>query len=161
MRVLDTLLRMQSFVERGGGWVAAQVLIFFSWFAALAVRVDEPVWVRSVGWVLVLAGGALAAGGLVGLGRNLTPYPEPVSNGSLVEHGVYRIVRHPIYGGIAIGAVGGGLALGSLVASVVGLGLLAFFAVKALREERRLEAAYPAYGQYRHRVRRMRVPGLL
>lgn len=152
---------MQSFVERGGGWVAAQAVILVAWFAALSVRVDVPGWVRGAGWVLTLAGGTLAVAGLVGLGRNLTPYPEPVSDGSLVEHGIYRIVRHPIYGGIAIGAVGGGLAFGSLAASGVGLALLGFFGVKAAREERRLEAAYPAYMQYRQRVRGMLVPWLL
>lgn len=152
---------MQRFLQRGGGWVAAQVVIFLAWGAALAQQSTEPGWVRGAGWALALGGAGLVAAGLIGLGRNLTPYPEPVTGGTLVEQGVYRIVRHPIYGGIAIGAVGGGLALGSFTASGVGLVLLGFFALKAQREERRLEAAYPSYRQYRERVRGMLVPWLL
>ena len=78
-----------------------------------------------------------------------------------MEHGIYRIVRHPIYGGIAVGAVGGGVAAGSAAAALVGVVLFGFFAVKAHREERRLEATYPAYGEYRRRVRAMLVPWLV
>jgi protein-S-isoprenylcysteine O-methyltransferase Ste14 len=151
---------VQSFLERGGAWVAAQVVIFLAWFAALAVTSDAAGWVRAIGWGLLIGGGALAVTGLVGLGRNLTPYPEPVADGRLVEHGIYRAVRHPIYGGIAVGAVGGGLALDSVVAALVGVGLLGFFAVKARREERRLESTYPAYVEYRQRVRGMLLPWL-
>ena len=152
---------MRSFLQRRGGWVAAQVAIFLGWCAALALRTNGPGWAQGAGYALALAGAGLVTAGLIGLGRNLTPYPEPVIGGSLVEHGVYRIVRHPIYGGIAIGAIGGGLVLGSFAASGIGLVLLGFFAMKAHREERRLEAAYPSYGQYRQRVRGMLVPWLL
>lgn len=152
---------MQNFLGRGGGWVAVQIVLFVTWFLSLGSRVDAPGWVRAAGWVLALAGAGLALAGLVGLGRNLTPYPEPVADGDLVDRGVYRIVRHPIYGGIALGGMGAGLALGSVAASLVGLFLLGFFALKAHREERRLEAAFPAYGEYRRRVRAMLVPWLV
>ena len=31
------------------------------------------------------------------LGRNLSPFPRPITNGNLVTKGIYRFTRHPIY----------------------------------------------------------------
>ena len=31
------------------------------------------------------------------LGRNLSPYPKPIKNSSLVTTGIYRYTRHPMY----------------------------------------------------------------
>tara|TARA_B100000886_G_scaffold318897_1_gene259254 strand:- start:51 stop:338 length:288 start_codon:yes stop_codon:yes gene_type:complete len=31
------------------------------------------------------------------LGRNLSPFPKPISNGNLVTKGIYRFIRHPMY----------------------------------------------------------------
>lgn len=152
---------MHTFVERGGGWVAVQVILFLAWGVVVTQRSGLPGWLRGAGLALAVAGAVLAMAGLTGLGRNLTPYPEPVAGGALVEHGVYGIVRHPIYGGVALGAMGAGLAFGSLGSSGVGVVLLVFFGVKARREERRLEASYPAYADYRRRVRAMLVPWLV
>ena len=152
---------MGSFVARGGLWVAAQVGLLVALVYALRLRLDVPTAVAMVGWVLVAAGAGLGAGGLITLGPNLTPYPEPVHRGQLVERGAYRLVRHPIYGGICIGAAGLAIIRGSLTAAGVVAVMLAFFRYKARSEETRLEAAYPGYAEYRTRVRAMLVPGLL
>jgi protein-S-isoprenylcysteine O-methyltransferase Ste14 len=32
------------------------------------------------------------------LGRQLTPYPRPVTDGVLRQDGIYSLVRHPMYG---------------------------------------------------------------
>ena len=31
------------------------------------------------------------------LGRNLSPFPRPINNSSLVTSGIYRFMRHPMY----------------------------------------------------------------
>jgi protein-S-isoprenylcysteine O-methyltransferase Ste14 len=33
------------------------------------------------------------------LGPSLTPFPAPLPGASLRQDGLYRVVRHPIYGG--------------------------------------------------------------
>ena len=92
---------------------------------------------------------------MLGLRENLTAVPRPVEGGRLIEHGVYRLVRHPIYAGIITAAVGWALVTASpaalLVAGVIGL----FFDLKTRREEAWLLEAYPAYADYQRRVRKL------
>ena len=63
-------------------FVAAQTALLGAVFAAPRGRALAP----RLGTALVAAGAALAAGGLVGLGRSLTPFPEPREDG-LVHRG--------------------------------------------------------------------------
>ncbi|MFH0750914.1 MAG: isoprenylcysteine carboxylmethyltransferase family protein, partial [Chloroflexota bacterium] len=105
----------------------------------------------------VLVGAGLVAGllGLVGLRENLTAVPRPVEDGRLIESGIYGLVRHPIYTGIIAAAAGFGLATASPPALLVALAFLLFFDLKARREEAWLLAAYPGYGAYRRRARKL------
>jgi len=50
---------------------------------------------------------------------------------------------------------------GNPVALLLGLALLPFFYAKSSFEERHLEEAYPGYADYRRRVRKRLVPGLV
>jgi protein-S-isoprenylcysteine O-methyltransferase Ste14 len=112
------------------------------WAAAAAAFV--------AGIVLLLAGGA-------GLGRQLTPFPRPLPSGELRQDGVYGLVRHPIYGGVILCLLAWGLASSPLamVPAVLGAG---FFDAKRRREEVWLVDRYPAYNDYRERVRRQFIP---
>lgn len=129
---------------------------------ALAGVTETPfspeVWtLASVAGLLVLAlGGALAVLGVRQLGNALTALPHPRDGGELVETGVYRLVRHPIYGGLVIAALGYGLLMHALITAVVGpLALLVLFRLKSAREEVWLARRYPGYAAYRQRTRRM------
>ncbi len=109
-----------------------------------------------VGLLLLALGGLMALLGVRQLGSALTAFPHPRDGGDLVETGVYRFVRHPIYGGLVIAALGYGLVMHALVTAIAGsLVLLAFFRLKSAREEIWLVARYPGYGAYRARTRRM------
>jgi protein-S-isoprenylcysteine O-methyltransferase Ste14 len=106
------------------------------------------------GLALMLGGALLAARGLLDLGRNLTPVPRPRDDAQLVETGIYALVRHPIYGGIIVAAVGWG-ALTASPAALLLAGLLAvFFDLKSRREEAWLAAHYTGYLTYVSRTRR-------
>jgi protein-S-isoprenylcysteine O-methyltransferase Ste14 len=144
---------------RGEGWVLIQLaLLGLLALAGTAGPAWGDPWLvagRVVGAALVGLGITVAVLGLVGLRENLTATPRPVEGGRLIEHGIYRIVRHPIYTGIIVAAVGWGLLTASPAALVVAVGLGAFLDVKARREEAWLLAAYPAYAEYRRRVRKL------
>jgi protein-S-isoprenylcysteine O-methyltransferase Ste14 len=101
--------------------------------------------------VAAAAGGAMIVGGAVALERSLTPNPRPKKDGTLREAGLYGIVRHPIYGGVMLAALGwslwrGPAALAPSALTVVVLDL------KSRREEAWLEERYPGYPGYRARV---------
>jgi protein-S-isoprenylcysteine O-methyltransferase Ste14 len=107
------------------------------------------------GAVLIAAGLALAFRGIRDLRAALTPFPHPRADAELVETGVYRHVRHPIYGGLVVAAAGWGLFTASPAALVVAAVLLGFFELKSRREEAWLEYRFPGYAAYRARTRRL------
>ncbi len=152
-----------SFSERGGWWVVAQVPL-------LALAVVLPPWTARAdggfGHPLQWLGLALAAGGiilvlagLVALGRSLTPFPHPREGAQLVTRGVFRLVRHPIYTGLLVGAFGWALAWLSVAGVACSALLSGFFDRKARREERWLRSRFPGYAAYEQQVRRF-IPGI-
>jgi protein-S-isoprenylcysteine O-methyltransferase Ste14 len=144
--------------RRGEGWVVLQVA--FIVLIALA-GVPEPSWGGTVGAVttgagaaLVVVGGLLAFLGSKALGPSFSPHPRPLDSARLVQTGIYTHVRHPIYGGIILGAFGWGLFVASPLALLLSVGLVVVFSLKSLREEAWLGERYPAYEEYRRRTRR-------
>ena len=103
----------------------------------------------------LIVGGVLAVRGVVDLRAALTPLPHPREGASLVDTGSYRLVRHPIYGGIVLGAAGYALLTASPLAIVGTAVLFGFFRLKSAREEAWLVQRYPGYAAYRARTSRM------
>ncbi len=115
-------------------------------------------WSRAsavAGGVLLVAGAFLAGAGAVNLGRNLTPLPRPKDDATLVVTGAYRIVRHPIYSGLAAMAFGWGLWVHGWLTLGYALLLFLFFDLKSRREETWLTEKYPTYADYQRRVRKL------
>ena len=144
------------FVERGGLWLLAQGPLMVAAFGL-------PVWLdtlasgaeRGIGLSLFVGGIALGGWSRHSLGASFTPFPKPVEGGSQVARGPYRFVRHPIYSGIVLSVAGWALAWRSVCGAALAIVLLVFFDLKARREERWLEAAYPGYAEYRQRTRKL------
>ena len=147
---------------RGEWYVVAQVFLFAlivfgpanlpGWSAWTSPWAEIATW---LGLALMLVGGALAVGGLLRLGSNLTPLPYPRDCSNLVESGPYAIVRHPIYSGLIIGAMGLALRAHGWLTIVYALALFAFFDIKSRREEVWLVQKFPEYAEYRTRVRKL------
>ena len=109
----------------------------------------------AAGATLGLLGAALLLSGLKSLGASLTPLPYPKDGGTLVQSGAYRVVRHPLYGGLILASAGWGLILGSIPTLVYAGALGVLLDVKARREEEWLAGKYPEYSAYRARVRKL------
>jgi protein-S-isoprenylcysteine O-methyltransferase Ste14 len=89
------------------------------------------------------------------LGRNLTALPRPRPDGFLVQGGLYRVVRHPIYAGVLLWALGSSLAhLNPWTLLLWGL-LFGWLNWKAGLEERWLEERHLEYQSYRRRVKKL------
>jgi protein-S-isoprenylcysteine O-methyltransferase Ste14 len=84
----------------------------------------------------------------------LTPFPKPSEGAKLVQHGIYRLMRHPLYVAVICTAVGWSLFRFSWPAFAVSLTLAIFFDAKARHEERWLRQRFPDYLGYEQRVRR-------
>jgi protein-S-isoprenylcysteine O-methyltransferase Ste14 len=68
-------------------------------------------------------------------------------------------VRHPIYLGVLLSALGWALLKASVVALGLAIGLAVLLDLKARREEAWLDERYPDYADYARRTRRF-VPGI-
>jgi protein-S-isoprenylcysteine O-methyltransferase Ste14 len=119
-------------------------------------RVD-PMWIRSIGGMILAAGIVLLIWGVRSLGRNLTPGTEPLATAELVTSGAYAHARHPIYSGIVLTLSGYTLAWSNwTMALVVGAVSLQYFTAKAKAEERWMLQRFPTYSSYmRHVPRRV------
>jgi protein-S-isoprenylcysteine O-methyltransferase Ste14 len=158
--------RLPSLGNRGEGWVIGQFVLI--WLViALGVQEHALVWpfdaVRSatlvVGALALIVGLGVVALAIRDLGRQITPWPRPSERGHLVSAGVYGVVRHPIYAGIILAALGGAVLAGSPLSLLAAVGLAIWLDLKARREEAWLVDRYPEYATYRARSRRF-VPGI-
>lgn len=148
--------------ERGEYWVVAQALLMAGF---VLLPVYRPVEVNpSLAWLYfawavagVLGVGAIALfiKGVLDLGNSLTPLPYPREDGQLVQSGVYAIVRHPLYSGVILAALGWTIFQFSLPHLIGTLIFILFFNAKAAREENWLMQKYPDYANYRQTVKKL------
>jgi protein-S-isoprenylcysteine O-methyltransferase Ste14 len=145
---------------RGEGWVVGQ-FVLLGLLAVLGAPGLAALPSSFVGWVRITAGlaamvlgGWLIVRGFADLGDSLTPMPRPRTDAHLVEAGIYRRLRHPIYAGLIWAALGWAAVSGRLGALLVAALLAAFLDAKARREEAWLMDRYPEYADYRRRSKR-------
>jgi protein-S-isoprenylcysteine O-methyltransferase Ste14 len=148
---------MTNFLHNGGLWVVAQSVLMLA-VLGLGPGLRGPAWpwgCLARGVALFVFGGWLGIAGVLALGRNRTAYPRPVPDSTLVQHGVYRLVRHPLYSSVIFVSVGWALAWSSGAALALALALAVLLDAKARLEERWLREKFPDYAAYAGRVRRL------
>ncbi len=146
----------RDFVQRGGLWVVGQSLLLCAVVAGgiLARNQWHSLTSTLCGTFLLLLGAGCGLAGTISLGRNLTPFPKPLVSTRLVQTGIYRILRHPLYTAVFCGSVGWALLWGSGAALLAAVALGRLFDAKARKEERWLREQFPEYSGYQQRVRR-------
>ncbi len=147
---------------RGEWYLVVQVALFALVAVGPATLPGWPMWPPAVARVafvlgvgLALAGAVLAAAGLMRLGDSLTALPYPRDCSRLETDWPYSVVRHPIYSGLIMGALGLALMRAGWLSLLYALILFVFFDVKSRTEERWLTEKYPDYPGYRRRVRKL------
>ena len=108
-------------------------------------RVAAPTVVTIAGLVVACTGAVLHVRARRTLGAAWSPRPDGAA--TLVEHGAYRVVRHPLYLGLVLLAVGTVAAHPSVPTIAGGVGLLAGIFAKVPQEERALAATFGARWQ--------------
>jgi protein-S-isoprenylcysteine O-methyltransferase Ste14 len=155
--------RLPEFGPRGEGWVALQLLLGAAIAGGGFVGVYWPGSLESflsvLGLLIALAGALLVSLGVLSLGSSFTPLPRPRARTRLRQGGIFRRVRHPVYGGVILIGLGWSLADAPL-GLVPTLLLAVLFDLKARREEDWLIERFPDYAAYRARTPRRFVPWL-
>ncbi|HEX3358590.1 MAG TPA: isoprenylcysteine carboxylmethyltransferase family protein [Tepidisphaeraceae bacterium] len=85
---------------------------------------------------------------------------QPERGHRVVDVGVYRIVRHPMYAGLCAVMIGAPLWLGSTLGLLCAIVPIAMLMLRILVEERVLKGAVPGYQEYAQRVRKRLLPGV-
>jgi protein-S-isoprenylcysteine O-methyltransferase Ste14 len=162
--------RMASPVQREqAGWdriFMICVLVFFcAWLAVMgldAVRFrasQVPVWAQAIG-----AAAILVSQYVFWLVFRANSYAAPVvkvqtdRGHAVATTGPYAYVRHPMYAGAILLLLGIPLLLGSWFGLALAPVLVVAFAVRAVLEERTLQAQLPDYADYAARVRYRFIP---
>ena len=155
---------LPSLGPHGEGWFLLQIV-----FMALVVLAG--IWLGSnltgaprfaasvAGAALIVADIALGYLGVRDLDRSLSPLPRPRDTAVLIQDGVYRRLRHPIYAAVILLALGWSLLMASLVALALAVALAVLLDLKARREEVWLRQRYPGYAAYAANTKRF-VPGI-
>jgi protein-S-isoprenylcysteine O-methyltransferase Ste14 len=139
--------------RRAAGW--AFVVVQLGLLVALGVLAGRPGDDWPTPGPLLAVAALCTLGGLVvivvaalQLGRSLTATPVPNTRNELSTHGLYGVVRHPIYSGLLLVVAGLALRSASWVVAAVAATTIAFFHVKARWEEQRLAERHPDYAEY-------------
>jgi len=145
-----------SFLKRGGAWVIAQTVLMIAVLTLGIVFHGQ--WESRgsilMGTVLLILGSILGIAGVWALGTNRTPLPQPRESSTLVQHGIYAHLRHPLYTSVMLLSLGWSLVWQSWPSLGSALILIPFFYAKAIREEQSLRKKFPDYANYQRRVPR-------
>jgi protein-S-isoprenylcysteine O-methyltransferase Ste14 len=148
--------------ERGEWYVIVQAVLMLMVLVGPRTPSDSLSWSlpfapqrQVAGLVLLSAGGAFFIAGLFRLGSALTPLPYPKADAPLVRTGPFALVRHPIYSGGLIAAVGIALIVSGWLTLVYVAALFVLLDVKSRQEERWLVQKFPEYRDYQRRVRKL------
>ena len=87
-------------------------------------------------------------------GRSFHAGADP-TQGGVVTHGPYRLVRHPIYGAILLFVWAGVAAHGTTLSVLTGIVATAALAVRTVAEEELVFEAYPEYAEYARHTKRV------
>jgi protein-S-isoprenylcysteine O-methyltransferase Ste14 len=141
--------------------VVAQFTVVTGWLV-LTPKGHKPAgsaFARLVATVLLSAGAAAIVSGMWVLDKSLTPFPKPPGQASLVRHGIYALMRHPVYAGLIAVSLGWACLWGSRRGVALALLQAVLLDAKSRREERWLRETFPDYNRYAAKVRRL-IPGI-
>ena len=150
---------MLAGMTTGTKWVLAQLVVLI-WIAiAVALVGGEPTAPTTIVAILLfIVGQGMAIAAALQMRQYISAHPAPAPGASLLQSGIYRHVRHPMYGGVMLMA--GAIAVFDVNPAAVALTVLlaAVFHGKSRYEESLLAATFLGYPEYQKRVTRRFIP---
>ena len=106
-----------------------------------------------VGFLIIIIAFIILLIAIKDLGRNLSPFPRPINNSNLVNTGIYRFTRHPMYYSLIL--ISFGIFITKLTIYylflLISLGLIIKF--KIALEEQYLNNKFKNYLLYKNEVK--------
>ena len=130
-------------------FVGIQFFLFVFFIFDFTVLVSIPDFFRTIGLSVAIIGLLIALLAILQLNKNLSPFPTPKNNSHLIQNGLYKYVRHPIYSGIIVFVFGSSVYFASVYKMSISFLLIILFYYKSKYEERLLENKFPNYSTYK------------
>lgn len=136
-------------------FVGIQLILFLGFiFNPFFLRMRLHGFFEGIGYGLMIAGVAISSIAILQLDRNLSPFPSPKPGSELIETGLYKTIRHPIYLGVLLAGLGFALGTNSGFRLILTILLLVLFYFKSEYEEKRLGEKFSGYEDYKSRTGR-------
>ena len=150
---------MNSKSSRGELYVLVQAILLIAFFFGpkdvfgLPDKLNQTLW--WIGQILFYSGIVIAIWAAILLGPNLTPLPKPKPSGQLIQTGLYKLVRHPIYFGVILVSFGWAGIEQTIYTLVLAFIVLIFFDLKSRQEERWLTQKFSEYAEYKMTTKKL------
>lgn len=132
--------------------VSLQFTLFFIYTINIDWHFGLFSWLKSLGFILAIVGILVILISLLQLNKNLSPFPTPKNSAVLIQNGLFKLVRHPIYSGIIILFFAYGIYRDSVFKIIITFLLLLLFYIKTDYEEKLLENKFPDYIFYKKKT---------
>jgi protein-S-isoprenylcysteine O-methyltransferase Ste14 len=120
-----------------------------------------PLGVQMIGWLLLVVAGAMVWHVMM-INAYLSSWARIQDDRGqvVVQQGMYRYIRHPMYLGVIAGFLGIPLVLGSWWGMVPSVAIVGLFVYRTYREDRMLMEGLAGYAKYTEEVRYRLLPGI-
>jgi protein-S-isoprenylcysteine O-methyltransferase Ste14 len=111
-----------------------------------------PSFIRYAGALFLIASFIFGSMAVIQMNRHISALPSPKSGSVLLQSGVYRFIRHPMYSALSLAGFSYGLLESDTYKLILSLLLLLFFEIKSQYEETRLIEFFQEYKDYKSRT---------
>jgi len=133
-------------------FVIIQFILFFCFIFDFNWSLKLGLAIQKTGFLLAIFGAIIIILALLQLNKNLSPFPSPKNNTALLQNGLYKYIRHPIYTGIILFFTGYSVYQNSFYKLGISMLLLVLFYFKSNYEEQRLGQKFPDYKLYKSKT---------
>ena len=131
-------------------FVGIQFILFVVYIFRLSkIDFGVPRWLQLIGLFLSVAGIIISLASVLALNKNLSAFPTPKQSAKLIQSGIYKYIRHPIYSGILFFTFGFSMYSENTLRFLIFFMLLILFRFKAVYEEKLLQDKFSNYAAYK------------
>ena len=129
-------------------------LHFFQWeFLSQKQIIQASTFSYLLGILIIIIAFIIMLVSIKDLGRNLSPFPRPLKNSNLVNTGIYRFVRHPMYYSLIFISIGVFIIKLSIYYLFLTISLALIIKFKIDLEEKYLMNKFKNYKLYKNEVK--------
>ena len=129
-------------------------LHFFQWeFLPQKQIIQASPFSHLLGSLIIIIAFIIMLVSIKDLGRNLSPFPRPINNSNLVNTGIYRFMRHPMYYSLIFISIGVFIIKLSIYYLFLTISLALIIKFKITLEEKYLINKFKNYLVYKNEVK--------